>query len=108
MRTTRRPGGSRPPGVRYNGNVIAMLLEGRGLLRECGRGSRSPRKKPVGAILDDMTTHDARLPYTRNLRRSGADGGEVDSTRGVVWGLTPYLHPACLQGLCAAGGLLTS
>ncbi len=56
-------------GVRYNGNVTAMLLEGLGFLENADVAA-VVRKEARRRDLDDMTTHDARLPYTRNLRRS--------------------------------------
>ena len=57
-------------GVRYNGNVIAMLLEGAGFF-ENADVTAVVREEAGRRDLEDMTTHDARLPYTRNLRRSG-------------------------------------
>ena len=56
--------------IRYNGNVVSMLLEGAGFL-ENANVAAVVRKEAGRRDLDDMTTHDARLPYTRNLRRSG-------------------------------------
>lgn len=56
--------------VRYNGNVIPMLLEGPGFFENADVAA-VVREEAGRRDLDDMTTHDARLPYTRNLRRSG-------------------------------------
>ena len=56
--------------IRYNGNVVAMLLEGAGFL-ENANVAAVVRKEAGRRDLDDMTTHEPGLPYTRNLRRSG-------------------------------------
>ena len=70
-------------GVRYNGNVKAMLLEGAGFFENADVAA-VVREEAGRRNLDDMTTHDAGLPYTRNLRRSGPTEAKLDSTRGVV------------------------
>ena len=57
-------------GIRYNGNVIPMLLEGAGFLQNADVAA-VVRKEAGRRDLDDMPTHEAGLPYTRNLRRSG-------------------------------------
>ena len=57
-------------GIRYNGNVVAMLLEGAGFF-ENANVAAVVREEAGRRDFEDMTTHDARLPYTRNLRRSG-------------------------------------
>ena len=56
--------------VRYNGNVGSMLLEGAGFLQNADV-TAVVRKEAGRRDLDDMTTHEPGLPYTRNLRRSG-------------------------------------
>lgn len=56
--------------VRYNGNVVSMLPEGAGFF-ENANVAAVVRKEAGRRDLDDMTTHEAGLPYTRNLRRSG-------------------------------------
>ena len=57
-------------GIRYNGNVQFLCLEGAGFLENADVAA-VVRKEAGRRDLDDMTTHEAGLPYTRNLRRSG-------------------------------------
>ena len=84
-------------GVRYNGNVIAMLLEGAGFFENADVAA-VVRKEAGRRDLDDMTTHDARLPYTRNLRRSGPT--EARWILLEAWfGTNPLSAPSLFTGL---------
>ena len=55
--------------VRYNCNVILLLLEGARFFQNADV-TAVVREEARRRDLDDMTTHDATLPYMRNLRRS--------------------------------------